>query len=156
MAQKPTGLDYCRTIHSRPICALWVTLVNCVSGHQVFSSLRLLAQPLLLQQKVKRPRPQYSEPDVQQLRVHSSAFLATNTHDEYTIIGNRYDIKIVTLKDGLTFIFFSFALTRLVVLSGVEAFDPLRRSGVPVALPGADLVWPVTQFTVNHDYIFLK
>lgn len=49
----------------------------------------------------------------------------------------------LTLKEGLTFIFLSLALTLLVDFNGVEEFDPLRRSGVPVALPGADRVCPI-------------
>ena len=153
MATKLTGLDYCRTIHSRPTYALLVTSINCANALQVFSGLRPLAQLLLLWQKVKWPRPQYFEPDVQQLKVHSSAFLVTNASDEYKSIGIVKKIQVFTLNDGLTFIFFSFALTRLLVLSGVEAFDPLRRSGVPLALPGADLVWPVTLIAANSDYI---
>lgn len=62
--------------------------------------------------------------------------------NDNTILMWFYNSKL-TLNDGFTFIFFSFAFILLVLLTGVDAFDPLRRSGVPVALPGADLVWPV-------------
>ena len=83
--------------------------------------------------------------DVQQLHRQLSVFRATNSNGvNINNLTNRNTLKALaqlTLKDGLIFIFLNLVFTLLADLTGVEAFDPaLRRSGVAVALPGADRV----------------
>lgn len=57
---------------------------------------------------------------------------------------------MLTLNAGFILIFFSLAFTlQGIDFAGDEWLDPLRRSGVPAALAGAERVWPI--ININGD-----